>query len=114
VTDVSNEEAERVALRFTRALCDRDYAGAHAMGTAAYRAGTTVDQLQGDFEAIVPTDWGPFGPIEVVRLDLPGVVMPPGRVYVSIGGDVYSEAVVVTVENEGGELRVAAVEFGRP
>jgi hypothetical protein len=37
-----------------------------------------------------------------------------GWAYVSVGGDVYSEAVTVVVTLEEGELRVRTVEFGRP
>jgi hypothetical protein len=37
-----------------------------------------------------------------------------GRVYVSVGGDVYSEAVTVIVTLEDEALKVRAVEFGRP
>jgi hypothetical protein len=37
-----------------------------------------------------------------------------GWAYVSIGGDVYSEAVTVVVTSEEGTPRVRAVEFGRP
>ena len=32
----------------------------------------------------------------------------------SVGGDVYSEAVTVVVTREEGGLKVRAVEFGRP
>lgn len=38
----------------------------------------------------------------------------PGWVYVSIGGDVYSEAVTVVVTMDDESLRVRDVEFGRP
>jgi hypothetical protein len=34
--------------------------------------------------------------------------------YVSIGGDVYSEAVIVVVTVEADALKVRTVEFGRP
>jgi hypothetical protein len=37
-----------------------------------------------------------------------------GWAYVSVGGDVYSEAVTVVVTLEEGELRGRTVEFGRP
>jgi hypothetical protein len=37
-----------------------------------------------------------------------------GWAYVSIGGDVYSEAVTVVVALEDGESRIRSVEFGRP
>ena len=37
-----------------------------------------------------------------------------GWAYVSIGGDVYSEAVTVVVARENGRLVIRQVEFGRP
>jgi hypothetical protein len=37
-----------------------------------------------------------------------------GWAYVSIGGDVYSEAVTVVVTSEQGEAKIREVEFGRP
>jgi hypothetical protein len=37
-----------------------------------------------------------------------------GWAFVSIGGDVYSEAVIVVVTSENGEARIREVEFGRP
>lgn len=35
-------------------------------------------------------------------------------IYVVIGGNVYSEAVIVVVTEESGVLRVREVEWGRP
>jgi hypothetical protein len=37
-----------------------------------------------------------------------------GWAYVSVGGDVYSEAVTLVVTMEDGDLRIRTVEFGRP
>jgi hypothetical protein len=37
-----------------------------------------------------------------------------GWAYVSVGGDVYSEAVTVVVTREGDLLKIRTVEFGRP
>ena len=106
-----------VALSFAEALARRDYPAAYGMTSKQYRAVTTMEAMQVSFEAIVPTDWNSVGPIEI------GTTMEswPGResddlgwVYVSIGGDVYSEAVTVVVALEDGEPRVRTVEFGRP
>jgi hypothetical protein len=107
----------QVALAFTKALAARDYEAAYALTSRAYREGTSLKAMADAFEAIVPLDWGTVAPVDV------GVTMDdwPGRepsdagwVYVSVGGDVYSEAVTVVVTREDGELRVRTVEFGRP
>jgi len=106
-----------VALAFAQSLAARDYAKAHAMTSEAYRKRTTVDQLQAAFEAIVPRDWGSVGPVEVGETMTTWPDKQPGDLgwaYVSIGGDVYSEAITVVVASESGAARIRAVEFGRP
>jgi hypothetical protein len=113
----SGTDYRRVALEFAQALAARDYARAHAMASAAYRKRVTVDQLRAAFEAIVPPDWGRIGPIEVGQTLASWPDKQPadlGWAYVSIGGDAYSEAVVVVVTAEGGAARIREVEFGRP
>jgi len=105
------------ALQFAQLLAARDYAKAHAMTSLGYRKRNSVNQLQAAFEAIVPTDWGAIGPIE---LGLTMTTWPDkqpadlGWAYVSIGGEVYSEAVTVVVTSESGEPKIREVEFGRP
>lgn len=106
-----------VGLEFATALATRDYPTAYAMTSRNYQRSTTLDEMQAAFEAVVPTDWPTVGPVEV------GTVMEswPGKqpsdvgwVYVSIGGDVYSEAMTVVVMREVDTLKVRTVEFGRP
>lgn len=107
----------QVALAFTKALAARDYDAAYALTSRAYRKDTSLTAMTDAFEAIVPTEWETVDPIEVGMSmdDWPG--REPGDVgwvFVSVGGDVYSEAVTVVVTREDGELRVRTVEFGRP
>ena len=105
------------ALVFANSMSSRDYAKAYAMTTKEYREKTSVEQLRNAFEAIVPTDWGTMGPIEVgqAMTSWPGKQRYDlGWAYVSIGGDVYSEAVTVVVTSENGEAKIREVEFGRP
>ena len=107
----------RVALQFTQSLAARDYPQAYAMTAQEYRRRNTVDQLRTAFEAIVPTDWGAIGPIEVGQTMTSWPRKQPsdvGWAYVSIGGNVYSEAVTVVVTSENGEQKIREVEFGRP
>lgn len=110
---------KRVALAFTEALAARDYSAAYALTSRTYRDRTSVKALQDAFEAIVPPDWGTVGPIDIglAMEDWPGrEPSDVGWAYVSIGGDVYSEAVTVVAarEEEEKELKVRTVEFGRP
>jgi hypothetical protein len=73
--------------------------------------------MRSAFEDIVPPSWDPAGPIELGLTQTSWPDKQPGDVgwaYVSIGGKVYSEAVVVIVATEDKHLRVRAVEFGRP
>lgn len=106
-----------VGLRFATALANRDYPTAYAMTSSVYQGSTTLDAMRLAFEAIVPTDWKTVGPVEVGQtMD----VWPDkqrsdiGWAYISIGGDVYSEAVTVVVMLEAGAPKIRTVEFGRP
>jgi hypothetical protein len=108
---------KKVALDFTNALAARNYGAAYALTSKEYRDATTVEAMQAAFEMTVPTDWKTVGPVEVGQAmeDWPGKKpSDAGWVYVSVGGDVYSEAVTVVVTREGSELKIRTVEFGRP
>jgi hypothetical protein len=112
-----SRDSEQTALAFSKALVARDYSVAHAMTSRTYRDRMSLEQVQSAFETIIPTDWGTVEPIEVAQTlrDWPSKEDSDlGWVYVSLGGDVYSEAVVVVVTLEDGEPRVRDVEFGRP
>jgi hypothetical protein len=111
------QDFREVALNFTKALTDRDYSKAYAMTSQDYRKQMAVNEMQAQFEAIVPRNWGAMGPVEVGQTlsDWPDKRPADlGRAYVSIGGNVYSEAVAVVVTVENGEAKVRQVEFGRP
>jgi hypothetical protein len=87
------------------------------MTTEEYRRRTTLEHLRIAFETIVPADWGPIEPLEVGQTMEHWPGKQPGDIgwaYVSIGGDVYSEAVVVVVTSEHGAARIREIEFGRP
>ncbi|MBI5780822.1 MAG: hypothetical protein HZA65_04030 [Rhodocyclales bacterium] len=108
---------QQIALEFTKLLAAREYPKAYAMTSQEYRKRTTAEQLRTAFENIVPTDWGKIGPIEVgqTMASWPGKRPEDvGWAYVSIGGDVYSEAITVVVTSESGESKIREVEFGRP
>ena len=106
-----------IAFDFTKALAARDYSKAYAMTSQEYRKKNSVDHLRALFEAIVPSDWGPIGLIQVGETM---TIWPKkqssdlGWAYVSIGGNMYSEAVTVIVTLDNGEQKIREVEFGRP
>ena len=113
----SDRDYKRVGLAFAKALAARDYDVAYALTSREYRDSTSLKALQAAFESIVPVDWKTAGPIEVGQTmeDWPGrEPSDVGWAYVSVGGEVYSEPIVVVVTLEEGELRVRTVEFGRP
>ena len=117
MSSASASDYRRVALQFTQSLAARDYQRAYTMTAQEYRRTKTVDQLRTAFEAIVPTDWGAAGPIEVGQTMTSWPEKQPsdvGWVYVSIGGNVYSEAVTVVVMSENGEQKIREVQLGRP
>jgi hypothetical protein len=114
---ITSATCQAAALSFTRHLVDRAYDQAYAMTTATYRAGVTLERMKEDFEAMIPLDWGAADPIETVQTmdDWPDKRASDRLwVYVSIGGDVYSEGLVAVVACEEDEPRIRAVEFGRP
>ena len=106
-----------VGFAFGSALAGRDYAAAYAMTSREYQRSTTLAEMQTAFETIVPTDWPTVGPVEVGYTMTAWPDKQPadvGWAYVSIGGEVYSEAVIVIVTLEADTLKIRAVEFGRP
>jgi hypothetical protein len=118
-TTLSGTSADygQIALEFARSLAAREYPKAYAMMSHEYRQNRTLDELRVGFEAIVPRDWGAIGPIEVGQTMTSWPEKRPsdvGWAYVSIGGDVYSEAIIVIVMSENGGARIREVEFGRP
>ncbi len=113
----NTSDYRQTALQFAESLAAREYPNAYAMTSQEYRKRTTAEQLRTSFETIVPADWGPIGPIQVGQTTTSWPGKRPGDlglVYVSIGGDVYSEAITVVVTVESGEQRIREVEFGRP
>jgi hypothetical protein len=117
VVDIDEGRVGSVSLDFARALASRDYTTAYAMTSTDYQRTTTLDEMRVAFEAIVPADWGTVGPVEVGQTMESWPDKQPldiGWAYISIGGDVYSEAVTLVVMLEEDTPKIRTVEFGRP
>ena len=104
-----SEVQASVALEFAHSLADRNYAAAHDMLDQSLQENMPVDELQRQFESVIPLDWGDVDPIELANQDnLPFV-------YVVLGGDVYSEAIVIHEFSRKNEaVKISEFEFGRP
>jgi hypothetical protein len=105
------------ALAFTQALVAKDFPKAHALMTAEARRTVTPASLRSDFERMIPKEFGPIGAVEVGKTMTSWPDKRPadlGWAYVSIGGNTYSEAVIVIVALEDGAPRIRKAEFGRP
>lgn len=117
MTTKHNANFKEIAMQFAKLLANRNYSDAYEMTTQEYRKKNSLEQIQEHFEALIPMDWGAIDPIEVGETmnDWRGKeATDVGWIYVSLGGDVYSEAVTVIIAEEKGALKVREVEFGRP
>jgi hypothetical protein len=117
LSSANTTDFRQVALLFAKALSAREYPIAYAMTSEQFRRNHTAEDLKAQFEAIVPPDWGAIGPIEVGQTMTHWPTKQQsdlGWAYVSIGGNVYSEAVIVVVTSTNGNPQIREVEFGRP
>lgn len=104
-----DQDQKTTALKFARALADRDYAVAHSLCSDEYREQCDAGFLSQEFERIVPLDWGEIDPIELVEIG--GFPF----IYIQLGGDVYSEAIIISsFVSENEQAKIANFEFGRP
>jgi len=114
---IEQSEYKQLALNFTNTLAERHFAQAYAMTAATYKKQFSQTQLQAEFERIVPSDFGPIGPIEIgqgmttwadkARADV-------AWFYVSIGGESYSEGLSLVISLENDRPVISKIEFGRP
>lgn len=115
--NVSTEDAKQAGIQFTRLLCARDYAAAAAMTAPFSAAQLGSDQLKMSFERMIPLDWKSCEPLEVMQTMSSWPDKKDGDVawlYISIPGDLYSEAVTVVVADQNGRPKIRSVEWGRP
>lgn len=117
---VSQEELEtpycQVALKFSLALLNHQYEKAHS-----YLGSTICDEwppslLKETYEKMVDYFEIPASAMSVdsVETDLPNNGSDSAMVYVSVVGEVNTEAVIVVVANESGNYLIQELEWGRP
>ena len=100
-----------LAVTFARTLVAKDYEQAYNMLSPGARSRITREALQTDFEAMIPPEFGEVSSIELLELPEAAELF----VYVVLGGEVYSEAVIVEgFTAEDGTPRIDRFQFGRP
>jgi hypothetical protein len=113
----SQKDLEKFSLQFAEHMSNRKYAEAYEMTSSEYQTLIDLNQFKTDFEKMIPLDWGKIAPIEI------GDTLKnwPEKqssdliwIYISLGGDVYSEAVTIVISTENENLRISELKFGRP
>jgi hypothetical protein len=102
-------EQKAIALAFAQQLVNEAYDAAHAMLSQRLQSDISMDALVAAFKDVIDDDWGPIDPLEVDDSeDWPFI-------YVVLGGDVYSEAILITAwATEDGQPKIDGFELGRP
>lgn len=109
--------AKNTALTFCNLMSSRNYDQAFAMTSKEFQQSHNAEELQSRFEDIVPRDWGEINPIEVgeTMTEWPAKeAADVAWVYVVLGSDVYSEALILVITDDGNTLKVRDIEYGRP
>ncbi|MBD2490819.1 hypothetical protein [Aulosira sp. FACHB-615] len=117
---VSQEELEtpygQVALNFSLALLNHQYEKAHSYLGSAICDEWTPSLLKETYEGMV--DYFEISAsamsIDSVETHLPDNDSDSAMVYVSVIGEVNTEAVIVVVANESGNYLIQKLEWGRP
>ncbi len=116
-SEVSMSYSTEFAASFVATIVDGHADQAHEMLSATLSKDMSAADLANEFTALSEDMGGVTGigePMEVLD-DWPGKAANElALVYVPLLGDVYSEAVSVTVAQTDGALRVSGVEWGRP
>jgi len=106
-----DQQQKILALEFARSLAKRDYRQAYNMLSLNAQSQLTEDALREQFESMIPPDWGDVDPIELEE----NPAWDEMLLYVVLGGDVYSEAIIVNAFASENELpKIDSFQFGRP
>ena len=106
-----DQAQKTLAVTFARTLAAKDYEQAYGLLSQGARSRITREALRADFESMIPPEVGEVTSIELLELPEAADLF----VYVGLGGDVYSEAVIVEgFTAEDGTPRIDRFQFGRP
>jgi hypothetical protein len=106
-----DQQQKILALEFARSLAKRDYRQAYNMLSLNAQSQLTEDALREQFESMIPPDWGDVDPIELEE----NPAWDEMLLYVVLGGDEYSEAIIVNSFASENELpKIDSFQFGRP
>lgn len=109
MNSVFDQNQKSTALLFAQKLAVRDYRAAVKLCSEEIRSDLNERSLGEEFESIVPLDWGKVDSIRLEEND----AFP--FVYITLSGDVYSEALIVhSFCTENGQTKIARFELGRP
>ena len=104
-----DQNQKSTAILFAQKLVARDYDAALELCSEELKASLNERSLGEEYEAIIPLDWGK---VDSIRLEENG---PLPFVYITLGGDVFSEAIIVhAFATENGQPKIASFELGRP
>ncbi len=115
--------AAAIAQTFAELLVDGDYKAAHSMLTKDLKRRLKAADLEREYSGMIGQygDEGDELPDDIEIVVMSSETGMPDRhpqdvgwVYVSIGGDGFSEAISVIVTQEQDELRIRTLEWGRP
>jgi len=114
--DEPDTEWEKAGRTFVQHLMNRRYRAAHEMLTRQARQATSEADLESEIRRLISEEFRPMEEPWVLsslshwpakeRAD-------QGMAYVQIGGD-GNDAIMLTVSREDDELRIRAIEWGRP
>ena len=104
-----DQDQRTTAILFAQKLVARDYRAALELCSEELKSSLNERGLREAFEAIIPLDWGK---VDSIRPEENGAFP---FVYITLGGDVFSEAVIVhSFATENGQAKIASFELGRP
>ena len=105
------------AASFASAIVDGDAAAAHKMLSDDVRLSIAATDLSAQFDSLAKDMGGVTGIGEpmVILEEWPNMLANDrAMIYVPLEGDVYSEAITVTISAVNDALYISSVEWGRP
>jgi hypothetical protein len=119
--DRSPAAVNETALQFADSLIRRDYARAYGMTTQEYQKKVSLQQMQEDFESIIPTkatNLTTSAPVEPLMDLADKKANELGMVYITIEGEHIDDeddfdALTVIVADENGTRKISDIEYGR-